>query len=438
MKTCFVVSPIGDKDSDVRTQADDLFDLIIEPALERFSFEIVRADKIIGTSEITGDIVNLIQTADLCIIDLTGGNPNVFYECGRRHEAGRPFVQLIRRGERIPFDLAGIRTIPYELEDARAVRNVSAEIKEYVEKFEREGYGADSGASIATVAQWIQRIDRKLDRVLSGSLGPPVVPQAGSLLGNDAISALLKSPREKFMEAIASSRVDMAAACLPALREREGFSGEFIAAAALVAAAGYEDGARELADFLLDDQHVKGRDAGDIDAALSGYVRFHSQNGTETNVLTEMVDRVVLLAQDEFYNDADRATFFNRLQMLYYGAKNYEEASRYALKARELNPNEPAYTYNLSLCYEKREMLVEAEKCVEELMENEKSRKNGSHISQAIDIYIARGRSDEARSLFQQLMEVEPSSARMKQMFDGELQKALAGESGSDVMVPEP
>ena len=67
---CFVVSPIGDKDTDIRRRSDDLFDLIIEPALEKYDFDITRADKLTTVAHITSEIIELIQNCDLCFIDI--------------------------------------------------------------------------------------------------------------------------------------------------------------------------------------------------------------------------------------------------------------------------------------------------------------------------------------------------------------------------------
>ena len=114
-KTCFVISPIGDKGSDVRKNADDLYDLIIEPALEKFGFEIIRADKLSSVASITSEIVELVQKSDLCIVDITGHNPNVMYECGRRHETAKPYIMVAREGEKLPFDIItpAIKQISY-------------------------------------------------------------------------------------------------------------------------------------------------------------------------------------------------------------------------------------------------------------------------------------------------------------------------------------
>lgn len=118
-KTCFVISPIGEEGSDVRSMADDFLEILVEPSLQPFGFEIIRADKIATSSVITSDVIRYVQNSDLCIIDLTTHNPNVFYECGRRHENGQPFIQLIQKGDDLPFDVSGIRTINYPSYNSR-------------------------------------------------------------------------------------------------------------------------------------------------------------------------------------------------------------------------------------------------------------------------------------------------------------------------------
>jgi hypothetical protein len=130
--TCFVISPIGEDGSDTRRIADDVFDLLVEPALQPFHFSVVRADKIPGPSSITEDVIRLVQESSLCVADLTDKNPNVFYECGRRHETGKPMILIIRKGDKIPFDLAGIRTISYDLSDPRKTRECVLQMQEYV------------------------------------------------------------------------------------------------------------------------------------------------------------------------------------------------------------------------------------------------------------------------------------------------------------------
>jgi len=110
-KICFYVSPIGDEASEQRNHADLFLGSIVEPALEEFGLNVIRADKIGKPGMITAQIVEYILKSKLVIADLSYHNPNVFYELSLRHACRLPTVQIIRKLDRIPFDLDQFRTI---------------------------------------------------------------------------------------------------------------------------------------------------------------------------------------------------------------------------------------------------------------------------------------------------------------------------------------
>ena len=114
-KRCFVISPIGQPGSDVREQADAVLEYIIEPALKDMELEAVRADRLAEPGLITEQMIAAILSYDLCIADLSGQNPNVFYELAIAQAAERPVVLLKRAGEAIPFDVKDYRLIEYDL-----------------------------------------------------------------------------------------------------------------------------------------------------------------------------------------------------------------------------------------------------------------------------------------------------------------------------------
>jgi nucleoside 2-deoxyribosyltransferase len=58
-------------------------------------------------------IHNQIEAADLIIADMTGRNPNVFYEVGYAHAKGKLCVLLTKDANDIPFDLKHQRHIVY-------------------------------------------------------------------------------------------------------------------------------------------------------------------------------------------------------------------------------------------------------------------------------------------------------------------------------------
>jgi hypothetical protein len=115
-KSAFVISPIGPKDSEVRKHADDVFETIVQPALEECGLIAVRADHMEQPGKITDQVLKAIQGYDLCVAVLTGHNPNVFYEVAVAQAIGRPIVLMIRDGEAVPFDVAEYRLIKYDME----------------------------------------------------------------------------------------------------------------------------------------------------------------------------------------------------------------------------------------------------------------------------------------------------------------------------------
>ena len=51
--------------------------------------------------------------ADLIVADLTGRNPNVFYETGYAHALNKRVILLTQRAEDIPFDLKDYPHVVY-------------------------------------------------------------------------------------------------------------------------------------------------------------------------------------------------------------------------------------------------------------------------------------------------------------------------------------
>ena len=116
-KKCFFVSPIGEEGSDIRKTSDQLLRHIIQPACASHGLEVQRADQMPDPGSITEAMIHELETADLVIADLTGHNPNVFYEIGYRQARGLPYIHLRQPGTVLPFDVAGTRALNYNLND---------------------------------------------------------------------------------------------------------------------------------------------------------------------------------------------------------------------------------------------------------------------------------------------------------------------------------
>src|SRR5687767_606167 len=92
---CFVISPIGPADSEVRRRADGVLSAIIEPAVGPLNLVPVRADRISESGHITTQVIEHVLKAAAIVADLSDHNPNVFYELAVAHAFSRPVVQII-------------------------------------------------------------------------------------------------------------------------------------------------------------------------------------------------------------------------------------------------------------------------------------------------------------------------------------------------------
>lgn len=138
MRTCFVVSPIGDMGSETRVNADKLFRYIISPVCQNCGFDAVRVDQINESDSITQTIIDKLLSSELVIADISEHNPNVFYEMGYRKCTNKPIIHLKRKGENIPFDVNTVRTFEYDLTDLDSVEEVKNRLQQTINTYSFE------------------------------------------------------------------------------------------------------------------------------------------------------------------------------------------------------------------------------------------------------------------------------------------------------------
>lgn len=111
----FISGGRTDKD---RTRSDYLFSAAIEVLKDRAPKVKLRHWRdSAAPGSITADIVRRIAEAPLVFADLTGSNPNVYYETGLAHAFGTPLISFIEEGETPAFDLSPDRVIPVQIGD---------------------------------------------------------------------------------------------------------------------------------------------------------------------------------------------------------------------------------------------------------------------------------------------------------------------------------
>lgn len=165
LKTCFIICPIGNAGSPERIRSDTLLKHVYTPVLSTTGYNPVRADQIPKAGMITTQIINLVVESPLVIADLTGGNPNVFYELAIRHATGKPYIQVIEAGSTIPFDTRGVRTVQINHHDLDSVEACKTEIKNHIDHF-HNGHHADSPISVAANVRLLQSDPQHAERLL--------------------------------------------------------------------------------------------------------------------------------------------------------------------------------------------------------------------------------------------------------------------------------
>lgn len=103
----FVLMPYAERFRPMYTE-------IIKPVVEQCGITCIRADDLYSPKAIMEDIWKLINEAKVVIADVTGKNPNVFYEIGLAHAVGKEVIIMSQDLDDVPFDLRHLRCLIYK------------------------------------------------------------------------------------------------------------------------------------------------------------------------------------------------------------------------------------------------------------------------------------------------------------------------------------
>ena len=155
---CFVLMPFGKKaiPSGATVDFDAVYHDLIAPAIEAAGMEALRADQEVSGGVIHKPMYERLILCDFAVADLTGANANVFYELGLRHGVRPSTTVLLYAGsERMPFDFAPLRALPYQLGAdgkptyAEGARQALCKLLEAAKAAHGEGEYRQSGIPVA-------------------------------------------------------------------------------------------------------------------------------------------------------------------------------------------------------------------------------------------------------------------------------------------------
>jgi hypothetical protein len=111
-----------------KEEFNDIYELGIEAACEEAGAFCQRVDRQIFFGNMLERIYNQIAKADVIVADVTGQNPNVFYEIGYAHALNKQVILLVNNSEGIPFDLKHYPHIIYKGQ----ISKLKTELKEKI------------------------------------------------------------------------------------------------------------------------------------------------------------------------------------------------------------------------------------------------------------------------------------------------------------------
>lgn len=145
--TCFIAMPITTSNEDAERYGDPehwshVMESLFVPAITNAGLTPIRPIAE-GSHLIHESIVNHLTNADMVLCDLSGHNPNVFFELGVRTSLNMPIALVRDEHATLPFDTSGINTYSYDSslrgwEIVDAQRDLEAHVKSCVDSCGKE------------------------------------------------------------------------------------------------------------------------------------------------------------------------------------------------------------------------------------------------------------------------------------------------------------
>jgi hypothetical protein len=214
-KICFVIAPMGHLDSETRERSELVFEDVIKPAARKCHYSAEHTKDANQPGFITTSIIRHLASADVVIADVTGGNPNVFYELALRHATGKPVIQLVATNEELAFDIRGLRTIQFDLSKLKARQRAIRDIAKQIRLMEQSESPSETPVSLAGADVWTpfrpggasaqeeKQIDDLIEHLaflLSSKTTPAVMKPLIQDLKKHIEEDIRKNPRIKLLE----------------------------------------------------------------------------------------------------------------------------------------------------------------------------------------------------------------------------------------------
>jgi tetratricopeptide (TPR) repeat protein len=219
--TCFVIMPFGKKEvGGKEVDFNAIYKEIFEPAIQQVKTPEgkplipERTDMDAFSGSITQEMFEYIMYSRLAFADISGFNPNVFYEIGARHSAQESGTVLFRQtGHAIPFDITTIKVFEYDHEPATKVEASRTFITQVLSETLKRNR-LDSPVRLALRAQWSGSPKTSATAEIQSMSQPPLPTEGIEVFSPLKMEQWKKQEIERFMrdaeESVRLGDLDMA------------------------------------------------------------------------------------------------------------------------------------------------------------------------------------------------------------------------------------
>jgi len=115
MRSCFVILPRKENASSNEEYETiiEVYEDYVKPIVEENGLDCISINELIKPGHIVTEIAEKLEKSFLVIVEMTGQDPNVFYELGVRHALSNRTILICQNESDIPVDLFNYRTLTY-------------------------------------------------------------------------------------------------------------------------------------------------------------------------------------------------------------------------------------------------------------------------------------------------------------------------------------
>jgi signal transduction histidine kinase len=177
----------------------------IKKSAQKANFQVISLDNLLFSGTIQEAVIGELARADCVIADVSGRNPNVFFEIGMAQAMGKPLFLLAQQDSinEIPFDMRGYRYFLYDttpLGLSALTNNLSKALREH-KRSPRTRTFAGAGLNTPFFVDW-DRLDRSdaenLCRELLAQMGFQKIDWSKEVREVDLIAELPKKDPDGF------------------------------------------------------------------------------------------------------------------------------------------------------------------------------------------------------------------------------------------------